>query len=881
MRLAICAWLLTCATLLHAQDYFQQDVAYTIHVSLNDETHMLQGDVAFEYTNNSPNALEFLWIHVWPNAYKNSKTALARQQFRSGNKFMFYAMDKELGYIDSLNFSVNKASAKWEFHPEHIDIVKLFLSQPLQPGQTVTVHTPFKVKLPSGSISRLGHIDQSYQITQWYPKPAVYDKEGWHEMPYLNQGEFYSEYGSYDVFVTLPKNYVVGATGDLVDCPEEVAFMNELANADIDYEKEESNTFPESSKESKTLHYHQENVHDFAWFADKRWYVRKGEFELPHSGRTVTTWALFTPEAKAWWKNGVQYINDGAYHYSLWNGDYPYNQITAVDGTISAGGGMEYPNVTVIGDMGDDFSLETVIVHEVGHNWFYGILGSNERDNAWMDEGINSFNETRYFETKYGDTLSILGGSKQENRFVKLFDLEQYSYRTRDEYMWLISARRPDDQPIQCHSAEYTGINYGTIVYKKTAVAFDYLKGAIDGLHGAGTFDRAMQSYFDTWKFRHPQPADLQASLEQSTGDDLSWFFDTLVPTTGKPNYKVSGISKTDNGYEVKVKNRGEIPGPYSLSTIKEGEVVSTKWYPGIPAGSSARVTLESSEADAVVVDATEDMIEYDRKDNRIRTSGLLKKVEPLQVKMLTRLEDPNKTQLFWMPVVAWNEQNKFMAGINIHNTTLPFRNWEFSLTPMYAFGSKTLTGFGRLSYYTGPFQAHLATRTFRFNDQSYFDGGRSTSDYYRSSLHLSYALNKRPNSAIKSTIDLELAHVLVDNRSTQAYNDFREIRSMDNLYSPRLQYTIQYNGTITEHLVLLETRTILNDNFALRSWYNSIEYHGAAQYNRKGKKLRWRLFAGGTPAGYRYPVLGQGSVGYRTPAGYRYPVLGQGSVGY
>ena len=158
-------------------------------------------------------------------------------------------------------------------------------------------------------------------------------------------------------------------------------------------------SFPKSSEKTKTLNYIQNNVHDFAWFADKRFHVLRGMVELPHSKDSVETWVMFTDKEAYLWKDAIPYMNRSIYSYSLWNGDYPYKQATALFGALSAGGGMEYPNVTVIGSSGSAASLELVIVHEVGHNWFQGILGFNERDQPAMDEGINSFNELRYVET--------------------------------------------------------------------------------------------------------------------------------------------------------------------------------------------------------------------------------------------------------------------------------------------------------------------------------------------------------------------------------------------------------------------------------------------------------------------------------------------------
>jgi aminopeptidase N len=217
---------------------------------------------------------------------------------------------------------------------------------------------------------------------------------------------------------------------------------------------------------------------------------------------------MFTPEEGALWQKAPEYLHDATFYYSLWNGDYPYNQVTAVDGTISAGGGMEYPNVTVIGASGSDSGLETVIVHEVGHNWFYGILGSNERENAWMDEGINSFNETRYMVTKYGEDNSISFLLGNGNNLARRLELEDFKYRWIDELSYLFPARFGVDQPIQCHSNSLTQLNYGAIVYKKTAAAFAMLQAHL----GAARFDAAMQLYFDTMEVSPPFPKGL-ASL--------------------------------------------------------------------------------------------------------------------------------------------------------------------------------------------------------------------------------------------------------------------------------------------------------------------------------------------------------------------------------
>ena len=238
---------------------------------------------------------------------------------------------------------------------------------PVKPGETITIETPFFVKLPK-VFSRLGHSGKHYEITQWYPKPAVYDKDGWHQMPYLDMGEFYSEFGTFDVKITLPKEYRLMATGDLIDGETEYAWLDSLALEGDKLHQLERKEFKKTIKklsqsktarnETKTLHFHQNNVHDFAWFADPNWIVRKGELTFDESGRTVTLWSMYLPHNAELWENSIEYLKDATYWYSKFYLEYPYDHATAVDGDLSAGGGMEYPNITVISSGGSKDLLE-------------------------------------------------------------------------------------------------------------------------------------------------------------------------------------------------------------------------------------------------------------------------------------------------------------------------------------------------------------------------------------------------------------------------------------------------------------------------------------------------------------------------------------------
>ena len=686
---------------LSAQNYWQQEVNYKIDVELNDTSNTLIGAEVFEYVNNSPDTLSFLYIHLWPNAYKNGETALAKQQYQNGKQVLKYGADSIRGSISGLNFKINGAKAPWEFQQNNVDIAIVTLNNPLIPGESIKVSTPFIVELPSGKVSRLGHIGQSYQITQWYPKPAVYDAEGWHAMPYLNQGEFYSEYGSFDVKITLPENYIVGATGDLIT-ESEITFLNERASWTENNIKQGTNyklpqpsgksEFPISSNKKKTIQYVQDNVHDFAWFADKRFNVLKSEVKLPHSGRTVTSWAMYTNAEADLWINANEYLNDAIYYYSLWNGDYPYNNVTAVDGTISAGAGMEYPNVTVIGRSGDSLQLEIVIVHEVGHNWFYGQLGSNERAHGWMDEGMNTLNEVRYIETKYpGNTaLSDMIGNK-------VFHADHLDYHDMGDFSYRIIAGLGEDQPIETHSARFSPINYGIIMYQKTGLVFYYLKDYL----GDEIFDQCMRNYYSEWEFKHPQPQDMQRSMQRTSGKDLSWLFDDLIQTTNHVDFKLKRVKEKDNTLSIKVKNTGQVNGPIEINGLAGEKVVETVWVE--PGQKTATIVLNNKSIDQVLIDHNKDIPEMNRQNNSWIKNKAFHRLEPLKLEFLGGDNEPKSSNMFWMPIVGANAYDKLMVGAALHNYSVPFNRFSYVVAPMFSFGRKMVSGIAEVSYTTQP----------------------------------------------------------------------------------------------------------------------------------------------------------------------------------
>jgi hypothetical protein len=576
--------------------YWQQQVNYSIEVSLNDNDHTLKGFEKIEYSNHSPDTLRFIWFHVWPNAYKNDKTAFSDQLLENGNTKFYFSDKEQKGYINRLDFKVNNQTAKTEDHPQHIDIIKLVLPSPLPPGEQIEITTPFHVRLPY-NFSRGGHDGQSYQATQWYPKPAVYDSKGWHPMPYLDQGEFYSEFGNFEVSITVPENYVVAATGELQNA-EEKDFLKTRSSFTWEPVKRKIKTksgsievvydkFPASATDIKTLRFKQNNVHDFAWFADKRFIVNHDTCQLA-SGRIIDVYTYYTPTHKTIWSNSVRYSKEAILHYSKLVGEYPYNTVSAVEGPESFGGGMEYPTITVLSPYDNAKDLDYTLAHEIGHNWFFGILASNERDHPWMDEGINS-----YYDAKYSQNKDDHFNQRKEQEQLETFIAEK------------------KDQPIETTSEVFSEANYNLAAYYKTSQWMNWLQSYL----GTATFDKAMHEYFNQWQFKHPQPEDFKKVMEDASGKNLDSAFALLNQKGNLPGYEKKGI--------------------------------------------------------AVMNPVTAAFGGYDNK----------------------------KSLITLLPALGLNSYDKLMIGALVTNLRMPPNHLQFLLAPMYATGSKKLSGIGFINH--------------------------------------------------------------------------------------------------------------------------------------------------------------------------------------
>lgn len=649
--------------------YWQQRVDTKLEVTLDDKRHFLNGYEELEYTNNSPDTLQYLYIHLWPNAYEHDHTPFAEQEAQNGSTAFYYAKSKDRGYIDSLEMKVDGRTATLHYTEMMPDVARLDLPKPLMPGGKLHLTTPFRVKIPK-VFSRLGHTKQAYFISQWFPKPAVYDRKGWHPIPYLDQGEFYSEVGSYDVSITLPRNYIVMATGNCTD-KAEVQWLDSLAALPLPSDTLYNKSWPKSDDQPKTLHFHEDNIHDFAWFADKRWIVRKDTTTVPETGKTVTAYAAFLAMHKKTWLKGTDYLKATVQHYGNYVGPYQYATIKAVEGDMFAGGGMEYPTVTII-DRSASSSLQTVIVHEAGHNWFYGMLATNERDHAWMDEGINTFYEHKTVEALGKESLKV----KTKGVSISVGD-------GGEDLLYYEAASTRTDQALEQTSANFSKLNYGGDVYFKTGLMLKWLEQYM----GPENFEAGMHEYFNTWKHKHPYPEDMQAIMQKHTDKSIDWFYKDILNTDKRVDYALRGTHKENGTTTVSVHNNSGLNAPVRIDAYRKDSLVASGWSQPF----TGNTTVEVPTTNYTKLKVSDDIPDV-KKANNTNHKGL-------KFGAFLGMNRSEKEKLFIAPALGYNNYDGFQLGLLFHNITIPENRFRFMLAPTYGFKSGQFTGTGSVGY--------------------------------------------------------------------------------------------------------------------------------------------------------------------------------------
>ena len=579
---------------------------YQIDVSLSPETRTLEGKQVLTWYNKTGEPIEELRFHLYLNAFRNSRTTFMQE---SGGTMRGHAIDEDgWGFIEvdrlSLSqleeqtddrlrvyqpgvgedwrevFRINAAATgadlteKMEFiQPndgnEHDKTVfRVPLPVPLAPGEAVALDFDFRAQLPTPPFARTGAKEEYFFVGQWFPKIAVHDGGEWNAHQFHYNSEFFADYGVYDVRMTVPEDFVLGATGLEVE-----TIMNGDGTA--------------------THYYHAEDVHDFAWTASPEYRIFTGEVQ------DVKIRALVQPDHVGQGERHIEAAKVAVSFFQDTYGDYPFPNLTVVDPRRGAGGsgGMEYPTLITAGTRYNMPAgirmLEMVTIHEFGHNFWYHLLASNEFEEAWMDEGINTYTDGRAIDSHYGGYLIDFLGFKVTGE-----ELNRVSY-----------IQSPKVDPVYLKAwKSYDRSSYGANSYSRPGLILKTLRNYL----GAETMHEAMRAYVARWRFKHPKTEDFIEVFNDVSGQDLGWYFDQAIYSNAVLDYSVASVQSEElemDGYdlnksveeasrpseerdegeaeaaetlyetEIKVRRLGEFRFPTVIEVVfEDGETIREQW---------------------------------------------------------------------------------------------------------------------------------------------------------------------------------------------------------------------------------------------------------------------------------------------------------------
>lgn len=511
------------------QDYYwQQHVDYTMEIDMDVEDYQYTGTQELVYTNNSPDTLYQVFYHLYFNAFQPGSQMDVRSRTitdpddRVGDRISKLS-PSEIGYlkVKSLKQDGKKVDAKTVG-----TVLEVTLPDPILPGEKTTFKMKFKGQVPV-QIRRSGRNNEegvALSMTQWYPKMAEYDFEGWHADPYIGR-EFHGVWGDFDVKITIDEDYIIGGTGYLQN-------GNEIG---YNYQDEGVEVSHKGGKETLTWHFIAPRVHDFAWAADPEYIHDK---LVAEDGTVLHFLYQDHPEIIANWEKLQPLTEELLLFYNQHIGPYPWKQYTVIQG---GDGGMEYAMATLITGGRELGSLVGVTAHEFAHAWFQHLLATNESKNEWMDEGF-----TTYISTLAENQIM----SSEENPL-------QGAYRG---YIYLANSGK--EQPLSTHADRYKyNMAYGLAAYSKGAVFLGQLGYVI----GEENLAKTLKRYYDVWKFKHPTPNDFIRIAEKVSGAELDWYLTDFTRTTNSIDYAIKNVAENDKETTVTLERINLMPMPIEL----------------------------------------------------------------------------------------------------------------------------------------------------------------------------------------------------------------------------------------------------------------------------------------------------------------------------
>jgi len=550
--------------------YWRNSVSYRIQAELDPRTTELRGSERVVWRNGSPDTLSSIVLNLYQNIFTETARRNRVAQNTGGvtlTRVTAQGTALAAQPTSRIRVAANPAAGSPVGYAVEGTLARLVLPRAVMPGDSVVLEIDWHHRVPPAGSFRTAYEDalgaRVFNVAQWYPQVATYDDlAGWDATPYLGDGEFYLEYGDFDVSITLPAGQIVGATGTLANATDVLSAQTRerLARAErsdsavriVTAADLDAGAATARRTGSLTWRFVARDVRDFAFATSDRYLWDAARATVGGDGgaaRPVVVNAYYRPGAAGWdraWRYGQHSID----HFSRALIPYLYPQMTIAEGPI---GGMEYPMLVFIPRSATAMALHAVIAHEVGHEWFPMMIGQDEAAYAWMDEGLTTYNE---------------------DRAVRSFHPDSADPRLETQRAYLNVAGRDNEVPLMRHTDLVSPYGARTVAaYSKPAVMLVSLRAVL----GDAVFDRAMRTYASEWLLKHPTPWDFFATFERVSGRDLDWFFYPAWFETGVLDQAVAAVQPVEGGVNVVVRDLGDLPMPTTVAvTTEDGATVES-----------------------------------------------------------------------------------------------------------------------------------------------------------------------------------------------------------------------------------------------------------------------------------------------------------------
>jgi hypothetical protein len=539
--------------------YWQNRADYSLTATLNEQTNEIVGTEILTYTNNSPDKLGFLWMNVDQNLFKKDSrgnAVIPTKGSRNGAKGQDFDGGFKIKSVKIVSTIAGKTVEKEATFVITDTRMQIQLPQELNAnGASIKIKTEFSYISPIYGSDRTGVLETKngkiYTIAQWYPRMCVYDDvRGWNTNPYLGAGEFYLEYGDFDISITAPSNHIVVCSGELqnpteVYTAEQQKRWNQAKTSDKTVairsadEVTNANSRP-IGKAALTWKFKMKNSRDVSWASSAAFIIDAAKINLPSGKKSLAISAYpIESDGQDAWSRSTEYTKASIENYSKRWYEYPYPTAINVAGNE---GGMEYPGIVFCEYTSKGADLWGVTDHEFGHIWFPMIVGSNERLFAWMDEGFNTF---------------INGLSSQD------FNNGEYKQETPNMHQAAFTLTNPEMEPIIAAPDNFKEDNLGLLAYYKPAAALEILRNHI---LGAERFDFAFKTYINRWAYKHPTPDDFFRTMENVSGENLAWFWRSWFLNNWKFDQAIKSVKyvkgDASNGAIITIENLEKMPLP-------------------------------------------------------------------------------------------------------------------------------------------------------------------------------------------------------------------------------------------------------------------------------------------------------------------------------